>query len=79
MTNRDQFQNELEKAYVFLFEHDSDYAYSKAKTTPQALAAKMTEALITGDANHDGAGVRKACRAVGIKPTRTAIRTYLRS
>jgi hypothetical protein len=77
MTNYERFQSALETAYNDLFESDPDFAYVKARKTPAELAAKMTAGLATGDANHDGIGIRRACKAVGSKATRTAIRAYL--
>jgi hypothetical protein len=37
----------------------------------------MVQALASGTANIEGEGIRRACRAVGIKHTRKAIRDYL--
>lgn len=77
MTNTATFQQALEEAYQNLFAHDAEYAYSAAHTTPEALAAKMTAGLVTGAANKDGAGIRRACKVVGIPHTYKAIRAYL--
>lgn len=77
MTNHNRFEQELTAAYTDLFANDPEYAYAAARTTPAALAAKMTAGLVTGGANKDGAGIRRACKAVGIKPTYAAIRAFL--
>lgn len=77
MTNRETFQAELTKQYADLFANDPSYAYSASKTTPDALAAKMTDGLVTGSANKDGAGIARTCKALGIKNTYAAIRLYL--
>jgi hypothetical protein len=77
MTNAERFQDALMTAYRDLFANDPEYAYSAAHTTPEALAGKMTVGLAKGSANKDGAGVRRACKTVGIKHTYAAIRAYL--
>ncbi len=77
MTNTEQFQTALTDAYKDLFANDPEYAYSASRTTPEALAVKMTAGLATGAANKDGTGIKRACKAVGIKPTWAAIRAYL--
>jgi hypothetical protein len=71
------FETKLAEAYADLFKNDPDYAYSASRCTPEGLAAKMTAGLRTGAANHDGAGIKRACKAVGIKHTHKAIREYL--
>lgn len=77
-TNREKFRAALEEAYIYLFANDPEYAYSASRITPALLAEKMTNAMIDNTANHEGAGFRRACKAVGIKHTRTAIRAYLK-
>jgi hypothetical protein len=77
-TNADKFRAALEAAYAELFANDADYAFSASRTTPAELAAKMTDGLRTGRANHDGTGIKRACKAVGIKHTGKAIREYLK-
>jgi hypothetical protein len=77
MTNRERFQTALEDAYVYLFANDPDYAYSASRLTPAQLAEKMTISMLANTANHEGSGFRRACKAVGIKHTRTAIRAFL--
>lgn len=76
MTNRERFQAELEKAYQDLFANDPEYAYARARTTPAALAAKMAAGLADSSANKDGAGIKRACKACGIKQTYKAIGEY---
>jgi hypothetical protein len=43
----------------------------------EAMAEKMVEGLYTGAANKDGDAIKAACRALGIKQTYKAIRTFL--
>jgi hypothetical protein len=76
--NTTKFTNELEKAYTFLFKSDPEYAYSAARNTPRELAEKMAAAFLKGEANKDGAGIKLACKAIGIKQTMKAISAYLR-
>lgn len=91
-SNTERFRAALEAAYVDLFANHPDYsAHGRpvtihgnvgstvlAATTPASLAAKMTEGLRTGDAWHGGEGIKRACKALKIKHTRTAIAAYLR-
>ncbi len=41
------------------------------------LCPRAIEGLQDKTANHDGEGIRRACKAVGIKHTAKAIREYL--
>lgn len=75
--NTTKFTNELEKAYAFLFKHDPEYAYSAARNTPRELAEKMAAAFLKGSANKDGAGIKMACKALGIKQTMKEIAAFL--
>lgn len=79
MNNRDTFRAHLEAAYTDLFATDPEYAYVASRTTPAALAERMTASLEKGTANKDGEGIRRACRAVGIRHTYRAITAYLRA
>lgn len=78
MTNAERFTLALTEAYRDLFAHDPEYAYSAARCTPEYLAKEMTHACQHGTANKDGAGVKRACREVGIKPTYQAIKAFLK-
>ena len=75
--NQIAFRDALIDAYRDLFANDPEYAYSASRCTPEGLADKMTQSMIAGTANHEGAGFRRACKSVGIKHTRKAIREYL--
>jgi hypothetical protein len=75
--NCQAFRVSLERAYGALFANDPNYAYSAARTTPAALAEKMTIGLAKGEANKDGEGVKTACKALGIAYTYKAIAAYL--
>ena len=76
-TNVQTFVNTLARHYAELFVTDSEYAYSAARITPEALAAKMTAALVAGTANKDGAGIKRTCKELGISYTYGAIATYI--
>jgi hypothetical protein len=78
-SNLDKFAEALELAYIDLFANNPEYAYSAAITTPEALASKMASHLITGDANKDGEGIKRACKACSIQQTYKAISAFLRS
>lgn len=75
-TQRQRFEAILAGQYRALFD-TPDYAYSAAHITPEALAAKMTDGLLTGRANKDGKGIANTCKALGIKYTYTAIKAFL--
>lgn len=76
MSNVIKFQTALTEAYRALFQMP-DYTMVAARYTPEALAEKFTAGLLDGSASNDGDGVKRACKACGIKPTYKAIRQYL--
>lgn len=76
MTNKQRFELALSTIYRELFATDPDYAYSASKTTPEALARKITDGLHTGSANKDGEGVKRACKVMGIPHTYKAIQAF---
>lgn len=75
--NAAKFQAELTRQYTELFKSDPEYAYAKARTTPEAMAAKMTLGLSTGEASKDGKGVKNACKTLDIPCTYKSIAQYL--
>lgn len=77
LTNRNTFENHLRAAYEDLFVNDPEYNYVSERTTPQELASKIVVLLADGNANKDGKGIKRACKAVGIKHTYKAIKEYL--
>ncbi len=74
---RVQFRKALETAYADLFANNADYAYSASKTSPAELAKRMLNAAVTGSINIDGEGVRRACKACGIKHTLRAVLEFV--
>ena len=78
-SNLDKFTSALESAYVDLFVNDPEYSYCASRTTPQTLALRMASLLITADANKDGEGIKRACKACGIKQTYKAISAFLQA
>ena len=78
MSNLEHFIAALTQAYERLYVSDPDtYGIAKARYTPAELAEKMAMGLITRDANKEGAGIKAACKACGIKHTYAAIEAYL--
>lgn len=77
MTNKQKFQEELEKQYEVLFATDKDYAYAASTSTPKELAEKMTGGLIRGSASKDGDGIKRTCKKLGIKHTYKGILEFL--
>lgn len=75
--NQEKFRQALEVAYTDLFANDPEYSYAANRTTPAALAEKMTTGLVMGTASKDGSGIKRVCKALGIKHTYQAIRAYL--
>jgi len=76
MTNKQKFIDTLTDAYRDLFANNTEYAYSAARITPEALALRMTNGLHTGAANKDGEGIKRACKACGIPQTYKAIQAF---
>lgn len=52
--------------------YPTEYRVGSAETT----LGRMQAAFITGSYNHDGKALRLACRALGIKHTRTAMEAF---
>lgn len=74
----DRFAAVLTDQYAQLFESDPEgYAMAKARYSPAELARKMTNGLASNNANKDGEGIKRACKALGIPYTYKAIRAYL--
>jgi hypothetical protein len=78
MTNRERFVAALTAAYSDLFvPRAEDYKIATLRHTPASLAESMTMQLGTGSANKDGEGIKRACKACGIKHTYRAIQEFL--
>jgi hypothetical protein len=78
VSNLEKFIAALTAAYTSLYESDPQtYQMAKSRYTPAELAEKMAMGLKKRDANKDGEGVKRACKACGIKYTYTAIQAYL--
>lgn len=75
--NHARFRNALAHTLEDLFRDDAAYAYVARTTTPNALAAKMADALADGTGSHEGRAVRAACKALGVRRTYAAIGAYL--
>lgn len=76
-TNQKIFRDMLVEQYTQLFKEDPDYAYSASRSTPEALADRMTESLTKGNANKDGVAIRNVCRKLKIAHTYRAIQGFL--
>ncbi len=72
------FKTTLTEQYRRLF-LTPEYAYSASRCTPEALALKMTDGLLSGSANKDGDGIKLTCRALKIPYTYKGIRSFLTS
>jgi hypothetical protein len=77
MTQAQRFRDLLAEQYRALF-NTPEYATAAARMTPEALATRMTDGLISGTANKDGEGIKRTCKALGIKYTYSAINSYLK-
>jgi hypothetical protein len=75
-TSKANFITFLTAEYAHLFTTPA-YAVAAARTTPAALAEKMTQGLIDGTADKDGAAIKSAYKAMGVKHTYKAIREHL--
>lgn len=76
-TNLTKFCAQLSKEYAELFKSDPEYAYSASRTTPDALANKMSLGLANGTANKDGEGIKRTCKFFKINHTYKAIKEFL--
>lgn len=56
--------------------YPQDYGYGLADVP--RVHANMMESFIKGDYNHDGRGIKRACRTLGIPHTRKAIEAFLK-
>lgn len=77
-TNQEKFRAALIDAYEDLFAHDASYTLTSRLNTPESHADKIIAGLIRGAAHKNGSGVKRACKAVGIKNTYEAIEEYLK-
>lgn len=73
----DRFEQVLAEQYRDLFANSPDYAHAKQTISPEELAKRMTRGLAAKTANKDGDGIKRTCKALGIKYTYAAIRAYL--
>ena len=78
MSNKKRFQIVLTGQYEYLFSLPN-YAIAAARYTPAQLAEKMVTGLLDGSADKDGEGIKRTCKALGIKQTYTAIKLFLQS
>jgi hypothetical protein len=69
----------LTKHYTDLFANDPEYAYVKARTTPERLAEQMAISLKAGGASKEGEGIKRACKELGIKHTYAGIMGFLKA
>lgn len=76
MTQAQHFRDTLAAQYRELFT-TPEYSTAAARMTPEALATRMTDGLISGAANKDGDGIKRTCKILGIKNTYAAIKNYL--
>lgn len=63
-----------EKLREAVAKHPEVYRYTQAEVP--AVVDRMREAFVRGSYNHDGLAIRNTCKAVGIKPTRTALEAF---
>ena len=74
---KSKFISVLTIVYRDLFANDPEYAYASLRVKPEVLAEKMADGIPTGRANFHGTGIKRACKALGIKHTRKAITEFL--
>ncbi len=74
---KDEFIAIYIQELAYRFANDPEYAYAASRTTPEALAIKMTNGLINGSASKDGHAIKAALKKCGIKPTYKALRLAL--
>lgn len=72
----DRFMAEYEPAlYNAVRKHPEEYGFP-LESVP-IVAARMRTAFERGSYNHEGSGIKAACKALGIKHTRKAIEGFL--
>ena len=76
MTQAQTFRDTLAAQYRELFK-TPEYSYSAARMTPEALATRMTDSLLSGTASKNGDGIKRTCKALKIPYTYAAIWAYL--
>ena len=76
MSNREKFIEVLTKHYEELFKNPK-YHVAAAKFTPSSLAVTMTAALVAGNGDKDGDGIKLTLKELGIKNTFKAVKEYL--
>lgn len=74
---KNQFIAVYTQELAYRFANDPEYAYAASRTTPEALAIRMTNGLINGAASKDGPAIKAALKKCGIKPTYKALRMAL--
>lgn len=85
MTNRETFIAQYERELHAEYDTNEPWLTRLAANPPDRprtipeLAVRMTDGLVTGAANKDSAPIKRACKALGIKHTYTAIREYVGS
>ena len=70
----EEYGSQLEKAVA---EHPGEYAYPKEHIP--VVIGRMREAFLKGTYSGEGRAIKQTCKALGIKPTRTAINQFIRS
>lgn len=78
VSNLARFQAELTSQYKWLFTTQPDYSFAASRTTPEALAEKMTNGLLSGSASKDGDGIRRTCKVLGVAYTYGAINAFIK-
>lgn len=75
--NVTRFKAEYAKALLWAIEaRPDDYAYGADKVP--LVVDRMVKAWLSGRANHSGPAHRKACKALGIPHTQTALKAWFR-
>ena len=76
MTNMDRFIEEYRKALAHIVATEpGEFAWPASEL--ETVLERMEKAFRARTFNHDGKGIRRACKALGIKTTRTAILAYM--
>lgn len=75
-TNKQRFVTILTDQYTQLFALP-EYKMAAVRYNPAAMAEKFTNGLIDGSSSNNGDGVKRTCKALGIKCTYKAIKEYL--
>jgi hypothetical protein len=74
---RSKFESALTAAFTHHFATNSQYANVAEKNSPREYAHRFASAVLDCTGRNDGAAVRDACKALGIKNSYKAMHEFM--